>query len=138
MGDASESDGGLPKSSPWPVFVAIGLAISEVGVVLALLPLAVGGLLLFAGSVAGILAESGHVDSPWPLLAGLGVVLFVLGTGVYLYSGAPVSVAVVIETLEVGQTVAYRGVSIVTAGLLAVAVAIGGWLWSEPAAPEIQ
>lgn len=120
------------------MFVAIGLAISEVGVVLALLPLAVGGLLLFAGSVAGILAESGHVDSPWPLLAGLGVVLFVLGTGVYLYSGAPVSVAVVIETLEVGQTVAYRGVSIVTAGLLAVAVAIGGWLWSEPAAPEIQ
>ncbi|MFQ3292983.1 MAG: hypothetical protein ACI9PP_000356 [Halobacteriales archaeon] len=137
MGDTSELDGGLSKSSPWPVFVAIGLALSEVGVVLAILPLAVGGLLLFVGSIAGILAESGHVGSPWPLLAGLGGVLFVLGTGVYLYTSAPLSVAVVIETLEVGRTIAYRGVSIVTAALLTVAVAIGGWLASGSTGLEI-
>ncbi|MFB6169769.1 MAG: cox cluster protein, partial [Haloarculaceae archaeon] len=66
-------------ASPWPLFVALGLALSEVGVVLALFPVAVGGLLLFGGSVVGILKESGYVAAPWTPLAVLGAVFAVAG-----------------------------------------------------------
>lgn len=128
MADEAELPAGFSKSSPWPVFVAIGLAISEVGVVMALLPVTVGGLLLFVGSVAGILAETEYVASPWPLLAGLGLVLILLGGAIYWYTGAPLSVAIVLETLEVGRTVAYRGLAIVTAGVVTVGVAASGWI----------
>ena len=77
------------KASPWPVFVAVGLAVSEIGVFLdGLYPLAVAGLLLFVGSVAGIVAEAGYVDRPWPLLAGLSVVLVVLGAALFQFGGA--------------------------------------------------
>jgi len=135
MADETELSAGFSKSSPWPLFVAIGLAISEVGVVMALLPVTAGGLLLFVGSIAGILAETEYVDSPWPLLAGLGVVLVALGAVIYWYTGAPFSVEVVIETLEFGRTVAYRGLAIVTAGIVSVAVAIGGWIAKASGAP---
>ncbi|HKL27922.1 MAG TPA: hypothetical protein VJ898_01525 [Natrialbaceae archaeon] len=87
------------------------------------------------GSIAGILAETEYVDSPWPLLAGLGVVLVALGAVIYWYTGAPFSVEVVIETLEFGRTVAYRGLAIVTAGIVSVAVAIGGWIAKASGAP---
>lgn len=66
-------------ASPWPVFVALGLAISEVGIVLGFFSVAVGGLLLFAGSVAGILKESGYVSGLWVPLLGFGVVLLAVG-----------------------------------------------------------
>lgn len=62
-------------ASPWPVFVALGLVLSEIGVFIGLFPVAVFGLILFGGSIAGILTESGYVSRPWPTLAGVGVVL---------------------------------------------------------------
>ena len=63
------------KASAWPVFVAVGLAVAEIGVFLdGLYPLAVAGLLLFVGSVAGIVSEAGYVDRPWRLLGGLGYI----------------------------------------------------------------
>lgn len=68
-------------ASPWPVFVALGLALSEVGIFLGIFAIAVGGLLLFVGSVAGILKESGYVDQLWGTLLGFGIVLFVAGGG---------------------------------------------------------
>lgn len=68
-------------ASPWPVFVALGLALSEVGIFIGIFAVAVGGLLLFAGSVAGILKESGYVDGLWAPLLGFGVVLSVVGAG---------------------------------------------------------
>ena len=64
-------------ASPWPVFVALGLALSEVGVFIGLFPVAVFGLILFGGSVAGILTESGYAERPWPPLLGVGSVLAV-------------------------------------------------------------
>jgi hypothetical protein len=128
MADETELERGFAKTSPWPLFVAGGLAISEVGVVMALLPVTVGGLLLFVGSIAGILAETEYVASPWPLLAGFGGLLVVLGGGIYLYTGAPIVFDVVVETLEVGRTVAYRGLAILIAGIVTVMVAAGGWV----------
>lgn len=71
-------------ASPWPLFVALGLAISEVGIVIGVFSVAVGGLLLFGGSVAGILKESGYVDELWATLLGFGVVLTAIGGGLVL------------------------------------------------------
>lgn len=67
-----------PTASPWPVFVALGLVLSEIGVFIGLFPVAVFGLILFGGSVAGILTESGYAERPWPTLLGVGVALTVL------------------------------------------------------------
>ncbi|KTG21039.1 DUF7541 family protein [Haloferax profundi] len=66
-------------ASPWPVFVALGIPISELGLLFDLFPLAVGGLLLFTGSVAGMLRESGYVKSTMWSLAVLAGILFVFG-----------------------------------------------------------
>lgn len=72
-------------ASPWPVFVALGIPISELGLLFNLFPLAVGGLLLFCGSVAGILQESGYVESIWKSLSVLAVLLFIIG-GLFVFT----------------------------------------------------
>jgi hypothetical protein len=69
-------------ASPWPLFVALGLALSEVGIFMGLFPVAVGGLLLFGGSVSGILRESGYTTRPWRTFAGFGVALALVGVTV--------------------------------------------------------
>lgn len=117
-------------ASPWPVFVAFGLAISEVGVVLGLIPVAVGGLLLFVGSVAGIVREAGYVARPWGVLGGLGVVLVLLGAVVVVSQVQPLGVQGFVDTVvgafgERPDGIVIRGVSIATAGLIA-ALAAGG------------
>ena len=72
-------------ASPWPVFVALGLALSEVGVFVGLFPIAVFGLILFGGSVAGILTESGYAKRPWPTLVGVGAILTLAGAAIALW-----------------------------------------------------
>ncbi|WP_247008466.1 DUF7541 family protein [Halorientalis litorea] len=69
------------RASPWPVFVAVGLALSEVGIIVGIFAIAVGGLLLFAGSVAGILNESGYTAGLWWPLVGFGIALSAIGGG---------------------------------------------------------
>lgn len=66
-------------ASPWPLFVALGIPISEIGILFDLFPVAVGGLLLFSGSVAGMAYESGYAETPWRALAVLSVILSVFG-----------------------------------------------------------
>ncbi len=68
-------------ASPWPVFVALGIPIAEVGIVFGLFPLAVGGLLLFGGSAAGMATEAGYAGTPWRALVGAAVPLAALGVG---------------------------------------------------------
>ncbi|MFB6084999.1 MAG: cox cluster protein [Halorientalis sp.] len=70
------------KASPWPMFVALGFALSEVGIIIGIFPIAVGGLLLFGGSVAGILKESAYVDTLWGSLFAFGGALAAIGVGV--------------------------------------------------------
>ncbi|MDQ2049869.1 hypothetical protein RBH26_05175 [Natronolimnohabitans sp. A-GB9] len=91
---SSANDRERPTASPWPVLIALGLAGSEIGIILDLFPVAVGGLVLFAGSVGGILAESDHASSPLPVAAGFGVlfvlvggVLYALATGAFSTDG---------------------------------------------------
>ncbi|MFB6131605.1 MAG: cox cluster protein [Salinigranum sp.] len=66
-------------ASPWPLFVALGIPISEIGILFGVFPVAVAGLLLFSGSLAGILRESGYVSTPWRSLDVIAVLLFVVG-----------------------------------------------------------
>ncbi|PSQ21036.1 cox cluster protein [Halobacteriales archaeon QS_8_65_32] len=110
------------RASAWPLFVALGLPLAEIGVLFGLVPVAVGGLLLFVGSIAGITQESGYVERPWNLLAGLGGVLLVLGA-VLALSQIPFSAGALTAALASNGLVV-RGVSIVIAGF--VAIGVGG------------
>ncbi len=112
-------------SSPWPVFVVLGLVLSELGVLFGIVPLSVGGLLLFVGAISGILTESGYTNSLWRVLGILGTVLILAGgilIGTQLQLSDP-------SGLLSGLTAAFgaqpngiivRGVSIVVAGALAI------------------
>lgn len=104
------------RASPWPLLVAVGLAVSELGVLFGFAPVAVAGLLVFVGSVAGILAEAGYAASPWRPAAGLGAVLVVAGT-----------------VLVVADAATLRGLSVAAAGAVALASAVVGRAWSAGA-----
>lgn len=67
------------RASPWPVVVVLGLVLSEIGVLFAYEPIAVGGLVLFGGSVVGILRESQYADSLWAPALVVGVLFGALG-----------------------------------------------------------
>jgi hypothetical protein len=117
-------------SSPWPLFVALGLALSEVGIVMNLLPISVGGLVLFVGSVAGIVQDAGYVSRPWGLLGGLGSVLVVLGA-VLVVTQVPLSVDALLDSVaavtspEANANV-QRGLSVAVAGLFALVGSVAG------------
>jgi hypothetical protein len=122
---AGEAVSDRSRSSAWPVFVALGLAVGEVGVVLALYPVAVAGLVLFVGSIACIVSEAGYAETPWPVLAGLGVVL--LAFGVWVVS-TQVAATPADWLAAIGSTdaIVLRGFSIVIAGVVAVFAAGAG------------
>lgn len=107
-------------ASPWPVFVALGLALSEVGIVVGLFAVAVAGLLLFGGSVAGILKESGYVDQLWGSLLGFGIALLAIGAVLFATQVDLASVAVldVVAQPETYGVVIPRALAIVVAGVI--------------------
>jgi len=106
------------RASPWPLFVALGLVVSEVGVFLGLFTVAVFGLVLFGGSIAGILTESGYTSRPWPTLLGFGGVLAVAGLGLVVWQ-VPLA-AVTLENFG-RDGVLSRSVAIVAAGVILAA-----------------
>lgn len=111
------------KASPWPMLVALGFVVSEVGVVLGLFPVTVGGLLLFGGTVSGILSESGYVEQTWRSLAAFGVFLLAFGLlaiGLNIDIGALSPDAL----LDTARPFVYRGSAIAAAGLILVAVGV--------------
>ena len=111
MSEESDSTSSPAKTSPWPPFVAIGFAISEVGVLLNLRPVSVGGLLLLVGSITGMVTES-RFRSRSTLAAGLqGIGLVGIGAALIILN-------------QTGTTI--RGQSIVIAGVL---VLFGTLLW---------
>lgn len=113
MSDEFESRGDVTEGSPWPILVALGITLSEVGVLFGLRPLSVVGLLLFVGSVAGLFYESGYIARPERTVGIQGVAL--IGIGLAL-----------IAIHHVGSTV--RGQSITTAGAISLLAAIL-WQW---------
>lgn len=112
------SDPGLSDqyrtASPWPVFVALGLPISEVGIVFGLFPVAVGGLLLFCGSIAGLMAESGYASTPWLVTGIFGFLCLGLGTW-FTFGGLNLPVR--------GQAIGAAGILLLVAGLVGKVVA---------------
>lgn len=113
-----------PSSSLWPMFVAFGLAIAEVGVFLGVFVLTVVGFLTFTGAVAGILHESGYVDDAWRTLGVLGVLGLLTGTAVFGVYGGTMGGS---ELVAVPNAIAYRGLSLIAAGILTVlTAALGG------------
>lgn len=103
------------RASPWPLFVAFGLTIAEVGVFLGIFSVAVFGLLLFGGSVAGILTESGYTARPWPTLLGFGFVLAIAGIALTLWQ-FPLA-AVTLENFGQNGLLA-RSIAVVAAGVI--------------------
>lgn len=86
MDDAQALSDQYRMASPWPLFVALGIPIAELGILFDLFPLAVGGLLLFSGSVAGMTREAGYADTPWGPLVAIGFVLLAVG-GAFVFTG---------------------------------------------------
>jgi hypothetical protein len=126
----SETDEGVAasqasKASPWPLFVALGLAVGEVGVFMGLYPVAVGGLLLFVGSVAGIVQEAGYSERPWKLLAVLGGLLVAIGAWV-VTTQTGVDATAVLAAVDSTDTIVLRGFSIAAAGVIALAGSAAG------------
>jgi uncharacterized membrane protein len=125
--DVREVEPGLSeqyrKASPWPMLVAFGFVISEVGVVLGYFPVTVGGLLLFGGTVAGILSESGYVEQTWRSLVALGAILVAFGA---LTIGLNIELATISAgaLLDSARPFVYRGSAIVAAGVMLVAVGV--------------
>jgi len=105
------------KASPWPLFIALGVPISELGLVFNVFPLAVGGLILFCGCIAGILQEAGYVAKPWGALTVMAGVLFVAGAGV-LYGNTLVDVDLVL-----------RAYALITSGGILLAAVVAGKLF---------
>ncbi|MDZ7850830.1 MAG: cox cluster protein [Halodesulfurarchaeum sp.] len=111
------------RVSAWPPFIALGFAVGEIGIVLNLVPLSIGGLILFGGSVAGILEETDYVQSRWWPLLIMGTIF--VGFGGVMW-GSQVS-TVAIETLLAAaetNTIAVRGEAIVIAGAILVLGAV--------------
>lgn len=117
----------IHRVSPWPPFVALGFAVAEIGIVLNLVTLAIGGILLFGGSVAGILSETKYVTSPWRTLVVLGSLFVAGGAAIYRsqVDQLPIDVLLYSEPIN---AIAMRGEAIIIAGLLLLLGAIGGWL----------
>lgn len=117
-------------ASPWPLFVALGITLSEVGIIMGVFAIAVGGLLLLAGSVAGILKESGYVQQLWGSLLGFGVFLVAAG-GVLVASQVGLDGGAVLDIIAspgaYGQVLP-RAVAIAVAGVILLAAGGTGHL----------
>lgn len=98
--------------SPWPLFVALGIVLSELGVLMGgpLIPVAVGGIVLLEGSVVGVLREAGYTNTLWKAALAIGVVFLLVGV-----------------VLVVRTQVDVRGTAIALAGT--VALVAGAVLW---------
>ena len=108
------------KSSPWPLFVAFGLALFETGIVMAdfLFPIAVGGMLMFVGSIVGILRESEYISDPWKGLVAAAVVSFAVGGVIWITTQGSIQL---------------RGTAILVGAAVLFVGGIAGSLWQpEP------
>lgn len=107
-------------ASPWPMFVALGIPVSELGLLFDVFPVAVGGLILFCGSVAGILQEAGYARTPWRALSALAVFLVAVG-GALVVTGFGGGA----DGLQMGT----RAYALVAAGIILLAGGVAGELF---------
>ncbi|MUV88878.1 hypothetical protein GJ629_02350 [Halapricum sp. CBA1109] len=134
---AEQADVGdrFPTASPWPLFVAVGFTVTELGLFIGIFPVAVAGVLLFGASVAGILTEAEYVGHLWKTMGVFGAVLAAIGLAMVVYGGG-VGVEAALGAIDapnvVGNRLVSRGLAVGAAGIiLAVTAATGELL--EPA-----
>ena len=104
------------KARPWPRFIAVGVPISEIGVVFDVLPIAVGGLLLCCGCLAGMRQEAGYIDTPWRALGVMALLLFGVGG------------AILAVNPQVDVDMTMRAYAVLASGAVLVAGVIAGTL----------
>lgn len=114
------------KASPWPVFIAFGLAIGELGILFNVFPVAVGGLLLLCGSIAGMATESGYAATPWRALGVCAVLLVGFG-GALLYAEAQTGS----QVAQLGE----RGYAVLAAAAIMLVGAVAGELFEGERIP---
>jgi Sec-independent protein secretion pathway component TatC len=107
------------KASPWPLFVALGFVLSEVGVVLGYFSVTVVGIIVFGGTVGAILQESGYIAQSWRAMVAIGALFALLGAVVVAAWGETLAVA---GLLDPANGVAYRGFAVAIAGAILAAV----------------
>ncbi|QGN06395.1 cox cluster protein [Halorhabdus sp. CBA1104] len=127
MSEQAKATGEFRRASPWPVFIALGFALAELGIFVGYFAVAVGGLLLLGGSVAGILVESGYAKRLWRPLAGLGVAFGLLGVGMVASQVDPATLDVLGVVTDPNGIVG-RGLAVVGSGAILVAIGIAGSL----------
>lgn len=125
MTEQRATAGEYRRTSPWPVLVALGLALSELGVFVGLFPVAVVGLVLFGASVSGALAATGYVERPLLGTGAIGALLVVAALAVAAWRGSIGTVA-----LDAFGTdpVFSRVLSVAVGGALLVLAAVAGAL----------
>lgn len=101
MSEQHESASTPARASPWPLFVALGLTLSELGVLFGSSPVSVGGILLLSASVVGILRESKYASTLYVPGLAVGGLFTAVGAVVYVFTsltfrGSYVTVAGVI------------------------------------------
>jgi F0F1-type ATP synthase assembly protein I len=126
MDDQSGLSDQYRMSSPWPLIVVLGLVFSELGLLFNVFAVAVVGLLLFVGAIAGIVLESGYAERPWTLLASLGVMLCVLGVLVTVTQLESITLDALAGVIGQPNGIVARGVELLIAGIVALAVGAGG------------
>ena len=107
-------------ASPWPLFVALGIPVSEIGLLFDLFPIAVGGLVLFCGSIAGMIDEVGYVEAPWRPLGALAVLCLAVGAVLFVAVSQPT-----------------RGAAVIVAGALLFAGGVAGRLFVRDGAVPV-
>lgn len=122
----SDASGGTALSSPWPVLVAVGLAVSELGVFVGSVPFSVAGLVLFGGAAAGLAHEAGYGGSPAGPLLVAGGLLVVVGGGVWATRLHAFTVPALLAAPAV-DGVARRGVATLVAGGLLAGTGLVEW-----------
>jgi hypothetical protein len=121
MDDAPGLSEQYRTASPWPMFVALGLPIAELGILFDVFPVAVGGLLLFCGSIAGLVDESGYASTPWRALVVLAVLCLLAGSA--------------LAFTDVGLVT--RGYAIIAAGVLLLVGSVLGPTVVRPESPAV-
>ncbi|GGL71594.1 DUF7541 family protein [Halocalculus aciditolerans] len=116
-------------SSPWPLFVALGIVLTEFGVFFGgmFIPVGVGGIILLEGTVVGILREAGYTVTLWKTALGVGALFTAAGIGMLAFS-----------TQSSEFNLYTRGVAVAAGGAVALLSSGGLYAWEFNDAERFQ